>query len=165
MGANLRMFLVPMLACYSVACSSNASGQADETDTAGDVPPDTEVEPQRDSDIDLIDTDLSDASSDTESADEVEVSDFDVEEALDADVPTAEDGAPCWGIQYPQLGCPCDPSRGPAPCCVRIAYGLECSTFFREWTDFQDCGCDFNPICGDEPPFTSCELPPPEPEE
>lgn len=148
-----------------IGCSANESGQTDDTTTAADddfgreadADIDTEADSTASSDVDHETTDSAteDASSDVDTDDSVGV------DSTQPDVPTDEDGVPCSGIQYPQKGCPCDPSLGYQECCIKVAYGLACDSFFREWTEFNDCGCD--PRCG--PTFSLCIAPPPEPEE
>lgn len=162
---NTHCILVFIIGLGPIGCSANESGQTGDTTAAADdelvldTDIDLEVEntPPSEVDDEIPDTALDDASTEMESED----SDGDLPDSGPADVPTAEDGTPCWGIQYPQLGCPCDPSAGTQECCIHVAYGQLCSGFFRQWVEFGDCGCD--PRCG--PTFSLCIAPPPKPEE
>lgn len=148
-------------------CSTNESGQAGDTVTAADLELDLEADPDPNVPPDStppseVHDDLPDAALEETSTDvEAEDSDAELPDSTPADVPTDEDGVPCSGIEFPQLGCPCNPSLGYQECCIKVAYGLECSGFFKQWVEFGDCGCD--PRCG--PTFSLCIAPPPEPEE
>lgn len=141
----------------SAACSSGDGGLDTGAETHAEVQPDIDTSVSSEVESEIVDPELPDVVGDSEV--EVDARDGDDLEVRDTDVPTAEDGAPCRGLDYAQLGCPCDPSSGYQQCCIKIAYGMECSAFFKVWTDFSDCGCDPNPACGPEPPFGLCNAP------
>jgi hypothetical protein len=162
---DLRVIFVLPFGVLLITCSSSESSPRDATDAELEVDANGDTALQPDSDEETVDTEIPDSARETGSEIDSSDSDADIEETLEADVSTATDGSVCWGPEYPQLGCPCDPSRGDQECCIKVAYGLLCSAFFKEWGEFDDCGCDPNPRCGSDPTFDLCAVPPLEPDD